>query len=340
MSDILVIDDSLLERTVVVAVLKKRVSNVNVVAVGCAAEALELLDSTRFDLVLTDMMMPGIDGFRLIQEVQSRGLDVPVVLMTSFTDAETAMKALRAGAASYVPKREIQHLLPSTIEAVLSLSQSRHTKARLLTYMTETQFRFTIANDDSLVEPLVAHVQDQIRTMRLLPERDVVRLAVALHECLTNAILHGNLEVSSELRQNDEAQFYRLANERRQQLPYCLRDVFVNVTLSATEVRLSVCDQGPGFDVRKTLDPDRTIDLDRIGGRGLLLVKSFSDVVYHNAAGNEITMIKFVKPITHETATDAIETAIAAAASAIDEPDELQFKRENAFVSKTLVAAR
>ena len=150
-----------------------------------------------------------------------------------------------------------------------------------------------IVNDLSLIAPLIAHVQDQIRAMRLLEERDVVRLAVALHESLTNAILHGNLEVSSDLRQEDESIFHLLADERRKQLPYCLRQVFVAVALTATEVRISVRDQGPGFDVRKTMDPDQPIDLERIGGRGLLLLRSFTDVIYHNATGNEITMIKF-----------------------------------------------
>lgn len=306
MCEILVVDDSPIERTVIAAILNKRFPDSKVsVAVG-GAEALALMELRPFDLILTDLMMPEITGLELVQEIRSRALDVAVILMTGYGNEETAINALLAGATSYVPKRELDlHLLP-TVENVLSVSKSRRSTAQLLSCMTETLMSFTIGNDDSLISPLIAHIQDQIRCMRTLQEPDTVRLGVALHEALSNAILHGNLECSSDLRQEDESIFHQLAKERRQQTPFSLRTVQISARLSASEVRITVRDQGRGFDVRREMDPDRPIDLERIGGRGLLLMRSFMDVVYHNATGNEITLIKFA-PVIQSKESDNSE---------------------------------
>jgi len=304
MTDILVADDSALDRTVIGAVLKKRFPDANVMAAADGWEALELIKWHRFDLIITDLMMPELDGLQVVQEIRSRELDVPVVLMTGSGNEEIAVKALRAGATNYVPKRSLERFLIPTVESILALAQLDRSKAQLLSCLSESQNKFTIGNDNSLIQPLVAQIQDQILAMRLLDENDVARLTIALSESMSNAILHGNLEVSSDLRQEDESLFHSLADERRTQMPYCQRQVFVTVALSATEVRISIRDQGPGFDVRKAADPDQPVDLERIGGRGLLLTQSLMDVVYHNASGNEITMIKFAKAKTPAVTSD------------------------------------
>ena len=123
----------------IAAILSKRFPETNVLVVDGGSEALQLVDSRRFDLIVTDLMMPEMDGFELVQEIRRRELDVPVILMTGFGNEETAVNALRAGATSYVPKREIELLLVSTVENVLSLSLSRRSKARLLSCMSDAQ---------------------------------------------------------------------------------------------------------------------------------------------------------------------------------------------------------
>jgi anti-sigma regulatory factor (Ser/Thr protein kinase) len=113
-----------------------------------------------------------------------------------------------------------------------------------------------------------------------------------MHEALTNAILHGNLELQSTLKEQDEKAFYRLAQERRREPPYSDRRVTVELKLSRPEAVFVVRDEGHGFDPATLPDPTDPANLGRVHGRGLLLIHTFMDRVQHNDKGNEITMIK------------------------------------------------
>ena len=53
-----------------------------------------------------------------------------------------------------------------------------------------------------------------------------------------------------------------------------------------------VRDEGPGFDPATLPDPTDPSNLERVGGRGLLLIRTFMDEVRHNESGNEITFVK------------------------------------------------
>jgi len=68
------------------------------------AEALKLLDSTPFDLVLSDILMPVMDGLALLEQLHKREPDLPVVMVTAMHDISAAIGALRTGAYDYVLK--------------------------------------------------------------------------------------------------------------------------------------------------------------------------------------------------------------------------------------------
>jgi two-component system response regulator AtoC len=72
--------------------------------VGSAEEALDALRSREFDVVLSDIHMPGMDGLGLLAELRDLRPETPVVLMTAFGSIRSAVEAMRAGAFDYVPK--------------------------------------------------------------------------------------------------------------------------------------------------------------------------------------------------------------------------------------------
>ncbi len=84
-----------------------------------AASALDRLQTKEFDLVLSDLQMPGQDGIALIGELRERQPDTPVILMTAFGTVRSAVEAMRAGAFDYVAKPFDAEVLRAVLERAL-----------------------------------------------------------------------------------------------------------------------------------------------------------------------------------------------------------------------------
>jgi two-component system, NtrC family, response regulator HydG len=80
---------------------------------------LSLLESERPDLVLTDLKMPGLDGFAVLRRVQEIDPGLPVVVVTAFATIESAVKAIKEGAFDYLPKNFSIEQLTIVVERAL-----------------------------------------------------------------------------------------------------------------------------------------------------------------------------------------------------------------------------
>jgi anti-sigma regulatory factor (Ser/Thr protein kinase) len=175
---------------------------------------------------------------------------------------------------------------------VAAAAQVENRHQRLLERLAQAELQFVLDNDRYLVPSLVAYLRNYLVRLSLCNETAVTRVCIALEEALLNAIFHGNLEMNSALRQEGDQTYYRLAEERRRMAPFCDRQVFCTARLSRAEVCVTIRDEGPGFDPSTLPDPTDPANLGQIGGRGLLLIRTFMDSVIHNQAGNEITLVK------------------------------------------------
>jgi CheY-like chemotaxis protein/anti-sigma regulatory factor (Ser/Thr protein kinase) len=288
---VLVVDDAAIDRRMTGAIIEQNLGwGVRYAADG--ASALAAMEGETPRVVLTDLRMPGMDGLELVAAVRRQYPCVPVVLMTAFGNEDIAIQALREGAASYVPKKSQDRDLVPTLEQVVAAAQLERHQQQLLERLSHTESSFVLDNDHQAIPALVRHVQEYLVRLHLCDQTERIRIGVALEEALLNAIFHGNLEASSELRQQNEAYYHQLAEERRRQPPYRDRQVFFTFELTRSEASFSIRDEGPGFDASALPDPTDPENLGRVCGRGLLLIRTFMDEVTFNKQGNQITLVK------------------------------------------------
>lgn len=302
MTKILVVDDSAVDRSLVGGLLEKNAAQflldsgtpLSVVYAVDGREGLSAVGNESPDLVLTDLQMPQMTGLELVEAVKAKFPAVPIILMTAHGSEEIATQALQGGAASYVPKRHLATDLVDTVADVLAVSGAKRHRQRLLDECwTQTETSFLLPNDLSHITPLVSHLQENLMRMRLCDQNGLIRVAVALREALSNAIVHGNLEVASELREQDNDLYTNLIKTRQQEEPFDDRHVHIVARETRFEARYIIRDEGPGFNADNLPDPTNPANLEKVSGRGMLLIRTFMDDVRHNAKGNEITMIKF-----------------------------------------------
>src|SRR5207248_10598981 len=112
-----------------------------------------------------------------------------------------------------------------TLESLLNLTRTERYHQRALDYLAWTESQFVLDNDPAAIPPLVGHLEDILARLKFCDRTELMRMGAALQEALLNAMYHGNLEVSSELRQEDEAAYHELIRRRRRQAPYGERRV-------------------------------------------------------------------------------------------------------------------
>jgi DNA-binding response OmpR family regulator len=256
------------------------------------ADALAAIRATPPEVVLTELTAT-TDGLDLVKAVRKKHPALPVLVVTDPGDEERAVDALRAGAANFLTKQNLSRDLIPMLNELLVVFHSQVKRVVFLRRMTGVEYRFELENDPELIGNVVSQVELVMEQMQLFDDADRMQVGVGVHEAAVNAMVHGNLEIGSDLKADDWAAYHRAIAERAHQPPY--RDRKVSVAVRAErkrELLVRIGDQGPGFDPTKLPDPTDPDALASGSGRGMLLIRTFFDEVRHNAKGNEITLVK------------------------------------------------
>ena len=99
---VLVVDDDPAVGKVLGALLRQ--DGLEAEHLGSAAEALAALEARPFEVVVTDVRMPGMDGLQLLERIKRRWPDLPVVVLTAFGTLEQGVEAMKTGAADFITK--------------------------------------------------------------------------------------------------------------------------------------------------------------------------------------------------------------------------------------------
>ena len=305
-SHILVVDDSPTQLRQIQFLLEREGFVVQSAADGVQATAS--IEDNMPMLVVTDLQMPEMNGLELVASLKETIPSLPVILTTSQGSEEIASQALKAGAASYVPKRELNDTLIPVLQQVMAVNKAAKSVSKVVKNAVESNITLEVTNDEAQIPDIISRLELPMVELELFDEGERMQIAMALDEALLNAMIHGNLEVSSELRQSDDGTPYvNMFTKRKNEAPYSERKVTIKLEASNEQVTFIIRDDGPGFDAAALRDPTDPENIERAGGRGLLLINAFMDEVSHNELGNEIRMVKRKASGDGEESDDADE---------------------------------
>lgn len=131
-SKILVVDDDSFVREMLTSILEAAGYRVTTAEDGLDALAKYEADQ-QIELIISDVNMPRLDGIQLIQELQSRRLDVPIIMVTSVNSISVAVDALSSGAIDYVLKDEgVQETIEITVKRALEKDKIKQQNKQLV----------------------------------------------------------------------------------------------------------------------------------------------------------------------------------------------------------------
>jgi CheY-like chemotaxis protein/anti-sigma regulatory factor (Ser/Thr protein kinase) len=239
-------------------------------------EALEAFEGGKpFDLVLTDVNMPEVDGEELLRRIKARAPRMPVIVLTARNDPQLITALFKNDAYRYLSKPFTREDLQAVVSAALSEAQEE----------PEGDRRAVVRDDDGWIELTAPNRQEYLDRFQAfcealiasrLDDRQKSELKIAVQELGQNAIEWGNrMDSARAIRLS-----YRLLEDR---------------------ILIRIADEGPGFDPRTvpdpTVDPIKLIENreahgKRPGGFGIHLARRVMDTVSYNETGNIVTMEK------------------------------------------------
>src|SRR5579862_6579489 len=242
-------------------------------------EALAFLETRTYDILLVDILMPGMDGLALLGQLRGRYPDIPVVMMTVKNTSDHVLGSLRREAAAYVSKPFSRDTLLATLDNARSTSVPGD-DIKILSdkpNWISLQIRCRIATADRLTQFVRELPSD------LEPDQRE-QIATAFRELLMNAVEHGG---HLDPEKTVDLSYIRTART----IVYYIRDPgegFSMDTLAHAAVANTAEEPFRHVELRKQMGI-------RPGGFGLLMTKSFADELIYSAKGNEVILIKYLQ---------------------------------------------
>ena len=136
---VLAVDDQRYFRELITGLLSQEGFEVR--AVGSGEEAIQALERERFDVVVTDLVMPGMSGTDLVRRIKATDPDQDVVVVTGVVDVRSAVDAMKLGASEYLLKPFDREALAAALDSILQRRRLHAERDRLLAenieYMAE-----------------------------------------------------------------------------------------------------------------------------------------------------------------------------------------------------------
>jgi anti-sigma regulatory factor (Ser/Thr protein kinase) len=170
--------------------------------------------------------------------------------------------------------------------------QPSNTTPAIPTQVLSEQTHLVVPGLPHWIEPTVDHLRQRAIQCGACQESRAGKLMVALLEALTNAVIHGNLELGSELKERGDDSFARMLAERASDPRRAERSVDIQIAYDGDACHWVITDQGHGFDVARVLERCLSDDPEVLlaSGRGILMMTSFLDGIRYELGGRQVIL--------------------------------------------------
>ncbi len=242
-----------------------------------------------FDVIITDIRMPVLDGLALMEKLRKDNYEIPVIIITGHGDLDASIQALRLGAFDFLLKPFDPKVLDTALLKLKTLLSSKKPVANIAECVN--YIRLTIPSQTQICVDVLDYLKIYYGPVCRSQDLNLIRIGVCVMEALTNAIQHGNLEVPSSLKQESWDKFFSLIHQRESDPQFADRQVTIHYRINEEQFEIEIEDEGEGFN-QAILPKDYNQNNLLSSGRGVLLIRSYMDEVRWNEKGNRITMIK------------------------------------------------
>ncbi len=263
---LLLVEDDRLQRRMLREMLEEEYE---IVEAEDADQALSLLEELEDEcrIVLTDYLMPGMDGLRLTSMIKRLHPSLPVVVITAHPSVDNVLEALRRGASNFVLKPVEKEALLEILRKSTRIWDECAGREQLLPYLRRITEVEGPLEESSLI-PLFSLLKSDAVFVGF--ERAVVdtNLFIGLSEALSNALEHGGGEKGKAV-------------------------VRVRMEVASDCVRIEVEDDGRGFSPDRLPDPTSPANISNRRGRGIFLMKAYMDEVRFEKGGRKVVLVKY-----------------------------------------------
>lgn len=268
--------------------------------VTSANKALRLLNEKNFDLLISDICMPGIDGIELIKRIKKTlGKKIPIIFMTANADVDIAKTAIKLGVSDFITKPFSSDEMLKAIKEQLFTENLKETQVPLNDFTEKKEYVLYFTLNDYLKYDIPLIISNYIMRELNLSSKYTNNLFLCLEEIISNAFLHGLLGLSSDFISQNEDQLEKiLINESKKKE---IIDNKVKVTLCigsyGKKIDIQVSDNGNGFDYENFLNKPKLDEClfnnFKSSGRGLDIISLFFDEIVFSNKGSTISVSKY-----------------------------------------------
>lgn len=200
---------------------------------------------------------------------------------------------IQLGVVDILFTNEIQYKLP-TITGIINSNLTLFESQQFLSENTiRKNGRMILKNNISLVAKATNILMDFCYAAGFRNLQSYTRIALCLHEMISNAIEHGNCEIGYQRKSKFLQKTYSISHIVKKiasKPEYKDRKVTIRYQIDGNTAKITICDEGKGFQLQELPDPSEEEFMLMPHGRGILMTRNFADRMEYNSKGNEVAL--------------------------------------------------